>query len=88
MRPISREVIEKRVLDMKEWLLANVRDPRERQGPLEQLGQALQLLERSVNAHERMSIAIDLDGIEEQLARRFGRKIQASALPAPVPADR
>lgn len=33
-----------------------------------------------MNAHERMLIAIQLDAVEAQLARQFGRKPQAPPL--------
>ncbi|WP_224361047.1 serine/threonine protein kinase [Hyalangium versicolor] len=83
-QPISRELLEQRVRDMKTWLLDNVQNPQDRLGLIEQLDQSHELLVRSTSAHERMGIAIKLDGIEEQLARRLGRKINTPPKQTPA----
>ncbi len=87
LHPISREFLGQRMAEMKTWLNKNVQNPRGRLEVLELLDHARDQLEASQNAHERMSVAIKLDNVEEQMARRFGWKIKNPRPEVAAPSD-
>jgi tetratricopeptide (TPR) repeat protein len=88
LHPISREVLNQRITELKDWVIKNVQSPRSRLEFDDQLDKSHDLMQASLNAHERMLVSIRLDTLEEQLARRFGRKIQNPLLVGPQPSAR